>query len=755
MQSEIKAIRLGTSPAASQLVKVNMHIAAEADTPQKPVVPIKEVLFRPVIGLKFFPIINRSGPIITGQDDPVFNDRFDANKKWYFFNLSFMDPLQKAFLFTTFVNGVYANANSVYGGEVSFVMQKNIPPEVISQIQSNPGITYSEIPITDPAFNFTVTLADKTALNFPCTFVEKDNIFALTVKLDKQDGLIRFYKFISDSIKKSYCSVQLNAFYFGYRLIPAKPSFQIYRTAYLQSHTQTFLMKNSSSNITGTDIKNRMRMSFPQRTTAFAAAGHSAIVSPAASSAVASDSNNYATNEKMSLLKSIANVSFDCHDFPTNYLAKAADGTDNIFACKPPFGDGSLAKNEYSKFHLINGSLDGTGISAIYINVYNGNYLIIPDRYVIALNATDGNTLIPAAYLFTKIDANNISNSTATFKFDIAPDISGFQMLLLKKLIFKNINPALNKTLDDIFVEFPVKIHQPELILFNKDQIPATEIASMGAYAEGTESGNYFSLEFQNINIGSGNAALIASMLKQPEGKMIENLFFEVDSDIEVNPQSSIVLSLEKITGKGLNIEQNNDDKTVYIINKTLLNIAATAFADKTDDPKNLDPSVSISPNQAIATTAIADVTEIPETEFEYSFKPDENYKDKILKEIRTDAGQQVNDDIIVTNNTGLFEMYNIDHIDFIFSIVDPNDPDTSHSLYNNNISLGTDGAVTFIPFALPVANYLSKWSVIYSTFIHFNKNDTIQQNDPQQIEDLNSIGKLINLTVSNLDLHK
>jgi hypothetical protein len=52
----------------------------------------------------------------------------------------------------------------------------------------------------------------------------------------------------------------------------------------------------------------------------------------------------------------------------------------------------------------------------------------------------------------------------------------------------------------------------------------------------------------------------------------------------------------------------------------------------------------------------------------------------------------------------------------------------------------------------LPVASYLSKWSLAYSSVIHFADN-SIQQNDPQHIEDINSVGKLINLTVSNLNL--
>ena len=115
-------------------------------------------------------------------------------------------------------------------------------------------------------------------------------------------------------------------------------------------------------------------------------------------------------------------------------------------------------------------------------------------------------------------------------------------------------------------------------------------------------------------------------------------------------------------------------------------------------------------------------------------------------------------DDVIVTNNTGLFALYNIDHIDFILAIVNPVEPDPAKAvLYTTNvISLTTDGAVTFVDFVLPVVSYLSKWAVVYSTVIHFTDNTVQpQQNDPQHIEDINSVGKLINLTASNLNLHK
>jgi hypothetical protein len=720
--------QIKVAPIAAQQVDVHQQVAA---------VPVKDVVFQQAILSHVFFNVGRNGPVFTGADGAFYNDRFDSNKKWYFPQFSLQIPLQDSFLLTCWISGVDKDANSIYSGEVTFTLQKSIPPEVTAEIQKSTGVSFVEIPLNNLAFNFTVTLADKTSLSFPCSLVQDQNTLTLTIKLDQQDGLIRFYKFISNPVNANYCSINISGSYFGYTQKPHPIYLPIYRQAFLRPNVQSFATADRGPVAAGI-AQNR-----------FIWAGR---VAPSAS-----DTTDYITNDAMPFAKSIANVNFDCHTFPSNYLTKAPDNSTSIFACKPPFGDSSLAKHEYNKFNILNGSLAGAGVRAVYINVYNGNYLIIPDQYQIALDETDGNTLIPAAYLFTKIDADNISNSVATFKFNIAPAISGFQLLLLKKLLLQNVPASLKKVLDDIFVEFPTTLYQPELIKFD-NQIPTVEIDMVGPYPHGVESCNFLSLEFQNVDIGHGSTANIVNMLKQPQGRLTETISFAVDSDTEPNPQAAIVLSLDHITGKGLQISQATDSNLVYLINNTLFTISASSLADKNDDPKTLEPAVTIDPNRGMKTTAISDVTEIPFTEFQYSYDVGADYRAKILNEIRTDAGQVVKDDVIVTNNTGLYTLYGIDHIDFLLAIVNPSEPDPAKAvLYTTNqISLTTDGAVTFVDFLLPVASYLSKWSAVYSTVIHFT--DTTvppQQNEPQHVEDINSVGKVINLTASNLSLHK
>jgi hypothetical protein len=743
MATNFWAGRLTTTPSIIQQVRISataVQPAGEAEFHPPATTLLKDVAFHQAILSHVVFSVDKNGPVITDAAVVFYNDRFDPSKRWYFPEFRFQAPLQNSFLLTCWISGVDKDANSTYSGEATFTLQKNVPADVASQMQSNPSVTFTEIPLNTLRFTFTVTLADNTSLSFPCSYVgvadPEGDLFKLTVKLDQQDGLIRFYKFISNGVNASYCSIRITASYFGYTQKPVASTSPIYRPLFRTD------LQSVGAGATGF---------FPGRVATARFVWPGRPVAP-----VSNETPDYITNDAMPFVKDVLNVNFDCHQFPSNYLTKTGDNSISIFACKPPFGDSSLAKNEYNKFHLISGSLAGTGVSEVYINVYNGKYLVIPEHYEIALDETDGNTLIPAAYLFTKIDVDNISNSVAIFKFNIAPAISGFQRLLLKKLLLQNTPASLNKTLDDIFVEFPAKIHQPELIQFDKDHIPNVEIAVMGTYAHGVEACNFLSLEFQNVNIGNGNAALIANMLKRAEGKMIETIVFDVDSDVDANPQASIVLSLEDITGKGLDIRYAADDNFVYLINKTLLTISASQLADKNDDPKSLDPPVTINPNQAVSTNAITDITEIPFTQFQYNYEVQPDYRDKILNEIRTDAGQEVKDDVIVTNNTGLFALYNIDHIDFVLAIVNPAEPDAVKAvLYTTNvISLIKDGAVTFVDFLLPVASYLSKWSVVYSTVIHFTDN-TVQQNDPQHVEDINAVGKLINLTVSNLNLHK
>ena len=186
-------------------------------------------------------------------------------------------------------------------------------------------MTFTEIPLNGLRFNFTVTLADNTSLSFPGSYVGVDDpqgyLFKLTIKLDQQDGLIRFYKFISNGVNASYCSIQITASYFGYTQKPGASTSPIYRPMLFRSDLQSVGAPGRVATA---------RFVWPGRP-----------VAP-----VANETPDYITNDAMSFAKAVLNVNFDCHQFPNNYLTKTGDNSISIFACKPPFGDSSLERNE-------------------------------------------------------------------------------------------------------------------------------------------------------------------------------------------------------------------------------------------------------------------------------------------------------------------------------------------------------------------------------------------------------------------------
>src|SRR5436190_2801079 len=230
--------------AVTQQVKINLPASqgvTEAGSHDVQTgIPGKEISFNQAILSHVFFNVGRNGPVFTGDAAVFYNDRFDANKKWYFPKFSLQPPLQNSFLLTCWISGVDKDANSTYSGEVTFVVQKNAPAEVVTEIQNNPAATFTEIPLNNLSFNFTVTLTDNTSLSFPCSLVQDKNNFTLTIKLDQQDGLIRFYKFISNPVNATFCSLKISGSYFGYTQKPGASTSPIYSQALFKGDLQSF-----------------------------------------------------------------------------------------------------------------------------------------------------------------------------------------------------------------------------------------------------------------------------------------------------------------------------------------------------------------------------------------------------------------------------------------------------------------------------------------------------------------------------------
>lgn len=706
----VTAVRVGAAPAMrAQFV---LH-------PQQ---------FHPLPPPHQLPFLN--GPISTTGGATVYNDRYDQTLKWYFPDFSLKTPLTDSFSLKCWRGGVDKDAKPTYAGEAAFTVSKR-QPAAVQALARTPGITYREIPLQNLTMAFVVRLFDKTTLPYPTKLVQQGDDYLLTIELESEQSLTSFYKFIADAANKDYCSLEINGSFFGY-LPTAQPQVRLatYQAAFAASHLQALR---------------------PARPMTMARPADAAVYRPPLPPPPAPP---YEAKSGIPFTAAIASVNFDCNGYPQNYLARASDGqTLTAFGCRPPFGGGSAQRFIYEAFNPTRGNLGDKdyGISRIYRNTYNGSFMVIPQRYVIALDQTaDPHLLTPAAHLYTSIDlkdAHGVDNSTASFQFGIAAEISDYQVLLIKRLILDNLPSSPSKTTDDIAIAFPQAISDSVKVVFDPVRIPTVLITAMGAYANGSAGSQIYNLQFQNVSIGQGHAEWIAQQVKRDVGfppPLTATITLAVDAEEEV-PQSAIALSLSRICGNGLWLESDSGGNP-SLANHTLYDAEVTAYQDTTGET-HLAAPIEISANRAAAVIGSGAASTL-----RYSYVANPDYLNQVLKEIRVVNLDTISDDLIVTNNTGLFDLYKIASIDFVMSIIRPGETDPAKALAVASTTIIKDGVINHVPFTLPVAQYLSRCSAVYSTFVNFR--DGRQQANPAAlIDDLNSIGKLINLTVSKLNL--
>jgi hypothetical protein len=707
-------------------------------------VPIdaRRIRFRPI----FLPA-HRSGPIVTADNPVCFNDRYDAAAKWYLPDFALKLPLQDSFSLVCQVAGVDAQANKVYSGEARFTVLKQMPAPVAELQASSAGTAFHEIPIDSLNMAFVVTLAGNSTLPYPARLTQDGDAYTLSINLPTQDSLIAFYRFISDPGNKRFCAIALSGTYFAYTPKPVPFRLNLFQNVVFAD--QPRLLRTMPAQ--------RPRIQLGRLPVEQMVLNPAQRVTPA----TPNTDNDYDVKEALPFSRLIGNVNFDCAAYPLNYLSAGADNAVPVaFSCTPPFGGVDASRHQYSRFMLLQGDLGDNdyGVNQIFRNTYNGNFLAVPERYVIALDCDDdGQLLRPSAYMFTSIDVNDINgvnNSTATFQFNVAPDVSSYQLLSLKKLILKNLPSGSNKTVDDIFIEFPDRLHDAPRVAVEPGRIPGTLISPLGNYAEGADGSKLFHLQFQDVSIGKGNAEWVAKQLKLGHGDIIAPVTFDIDAgEAGAPPQSSMDLSLMRIAGEALAVHVDAQGAQ-YLVNRTLYDIRLLQVQSETGDPVELATAITIPANQAVAAGANGLPADLSDTRFGYKLQDHApSYLNQVLNEVRAVNLDSITDDIIVTNNSGLFSMYKIASIDFLASIIKPGETDPANALCRVSKNLAVDGEINHVPFALPVAQYLSKWAAVYSTVINF-EDGTQQVNAVQYVDDLNSIGKLINLTVSKLDLH-
>lgn len=709
-------------------------------------------------------VVRQPGPVIRDLNtvnSMIMDDRYSDSLKWYLADYSL--PVQKDnFSMTCTANGI-----NTYKGVIQFRLEKKIPAFVADYVRDHPAVTCQEIPLEsiDADFNLQIN-------GMPTPFrttVQHDAITdAVTIVLDipAQEGLIMIYDAISNDQWAAFCSLSINMVFAAHEPLAevTVTRLNIARRFMKRVITEPDRLLNKGitfdlqairhTAVRGIRIPGKKNITDPGTVPNISRTGRAPIripgkqyredaATPPEPAVINHDAFSYKTG--WAFVRLIGNVNFPCNQFPDNYCIRDKDQQLRPFACKPPFPAASANLKTYQELTNIP-ELQQWGVSTCYRHTINNTFLIIPHRYLISLAKT-GNVFIPACYLFTTVDANGLNKSNATFKFDIVPDISAYQLLQIRKYIFnKCFTKELKQTPDDVVIDFPQKIHDAGNISFNINQPVHAAITPMGIYEWGIPGNKYFHLELPDVAIGDGTAAVIASRLKSAGGEIIENLFFDIDSDTGANPQSAVYLSLLAVNGNGLAIRQDDTGDQLLLANKTLYDISIRDLAQP--DGVTVPFVLDIPANTKVP--APAQITD--STVINYSYTANEAYISQVLYEKRLTTDQQVKDTLVITSNSGLFSAHQIESIDSYISILKQGESDPEKALANAYLKLTDDGGINVVAFTLPVASYQSQWSVFYKTVIHFN-DDTVQDNDPQVIEDINAIGKIINLTVSNLNL--
>lgn len=722
------------------------------------------------------------GPIVTGNNPAFFNDRYDITKKWYLPEFKMKQPLSDSFTFSCVQSAqLDAKGKHRYTGELTFSITK-VTPEAIISIPADTVTTYIEIPLNNINISY-VDFAIGQPISYSGTVSQNNSEYTLVLSPDNQldpekreQYLEALFNFITQRENSAFSTITISGTYPGYTEKPTAPQFQIYQNAFRLNNIQLF-HKSGGLEDPPLMMERQSQQEKPvrimQREMPFKAMAAMTPGEPLNNDAFIADHplQDYSFNEKMVFMKTLANISYPCSGadgYPNNFIKKDIGTPVPVtFNCQLPFGDGAINQHIFTEFFPKDVLLNNYGINKIYLNNRNFTYLIIPQEYVIllehAIDSSHEDPLVPAAYLNTVVDDSNADKCTATFKFHIGPNLSAYQLHFIKKLIFDNNLSGIFKTVDDVPVDFPEKTSQSLPLIF--DKVKEAVLTPLGSYYNGAGLSRYFQLEFQGVGIGDGSAATIAATLKGQMGNaaIVNTIFFDVDSENDSQTQSAINLSVVTVAGNGLWIDKNISDGQVYMVNQTLYDISVNDLL--IPDVNANAPSSNTNPLYVVTKNLIANVNTFPAAikvttdNYQlvipcYKYSATKEYFDSVLPELRIDTQKNVSDCFIITNNTGLFSLYSITKIDATVYILAATETDISKAFATVLLSITQDGKINNINFVLPVGDYIAGWSVVYATCITFI-DGTTKQNNVQVIKDINSIGKVINLTASVLNLSK
>lgn len=717
-----------------------------------------------------------TGPIIDNGATTVFQD-VHGNGQWLLPTFTKKDPLQDGFSFACTKNGktsdTVGNIIDNYTGTITINLDTDLPaPDQDVTIAGDKVLPLNNI---TAVLNF--KLANGQVLTYQPVVAMAGTVCTLTFNADDLGVLTNLYKILSDPTSLPFCSLIIQGTYWGFRKKAAPQKLIKFRNFVKLNHGIAFRRPIQPLEVQPAFAVNRRIFRTlgvdevaentdlqdpyvapenpPEEPPPVEDPQITGVPETAPEEVPQDDTPKYDQVDNVPYI-TIIPMSFDCATYPNNYVVVDGD-SQTVFGCNPPFDTSITRKHAYAQFSILTGSLSDEhyGINAIYRNQLNNNYLIVPEQYLIVLeDPSDTKQLVPSAYLNTTIDINDadgVGKSTANFKFNVAPNLSAWQVRKIKELIVKNLPQNLGKTVNDIYIEYPQVLDAAQSQqLFNGHNIPVAEAINLGATTSKANSLNLFHIEFKQVPIHDGTAATLAGLLKSTAGGIVDKFVWKVDTPADIVVQSAVKLSLFAVTGDALSYSVNVADDTKYLSNNSLYDVAINSYSNS-GATTDVTPPALIGGNNTVVTSSLdfgAAISNV--SDLNYAYNADEDYVKQVLKELRFNA-DEVDDSIIVTNNTGLFAKHNIKQIDFYISITRSGDTDPANVLTSATKSITEDGVINHISFILPVANYLSNWSAIYYTVITFADGTAQLATDPVLIDDINRIGKVINLTATSL----
>jgi len=722
------------------LAKINPGVAAaslRSQTLQGPALR-NPVLLSAALQLgKVF--LHPDAPVIEGPP-PLYADRNNPNIKWYLPEFQLLPP-DKGFLFSCSKNGVYKDASGrlsdAYTGKIRLPLAKQQP----ATIATTAG--YKEIPLTQLQVRISITFTGQPSDTFsaPLTMAP-DGTGVAEFLIPQMIGLSNLYQVFARPDYMRYCTIEVRGIYAGYQPPPPPPV----SPAIMLNWHPILVRPVPAPTPPPHPVKPLPRPVHPIAVVV----NHPVALHPTITPSPKSPYDQYKLNGAIPFATGIIYKDYaSCAAFPGNYVEYMDTASTVIrpFGCQPPF-DASEAAHRYSEY-TPQESMTPLGVSSIYLNVVNGNFLIIPSSYYLTWDETEENQLVPSCYLYTKVDAGNVSSSTATLKCNIAPNITEARLLRIKKQLLASLIAAgTTRTLSDIVVEFPATVHANIKPDFGS-KAPAVQITGNDTYRLGVTNSYSFHLELQDVNIGNADLASLVAQIKGHDSFLSASLTLLVDSETDPEPVSTIQLSLERVVGNGLTAITDNDKHMLF--NRTIYDAQVSAYLTATGPDQPLQPFL-VKADQA-CTDQLPDLSRnTGDYAFEYAWQLNPVYANNLLPELRTDVAQ-VTDSVIVTTNEGLFSLFGIDHIDFEFQVLDPRATDATAILKTASLKIDQDGKYFQLPFVLSASQYYSSRLATYYTIVSYKDGRGSSNNDYRQPFDLNSVGKLINLTPTSLHL--